>query len=79
MIFQEPMTSMNPVITIGSQISESFIRPQNKSKINISDMLCHALTNGISIASANLIDCVSITYCNVSCIQLGDGTNSVYL
>jgi glutathione transport system ATP-binding protein len=32
MIFQEPMTSLNPVLTIGYQISEAVIRHQNKSK-----------------------------------------------
>lgn len=32
MIFQEPMTSLNPVITIGKQISEAIIVHQNVSK-----------------------------------------------
>ena len=32
MIFQEPMTSLNPVYTIGNQISELFIRHQKKRK-----------------------------------------------
>jgi glutathione transport system ATP-binding protein len=32
MIFQEPMTSLNPVLTIGRQISEAIIHHQNKSK-----------------------------------------------
>ena len=32
MIFQEPMTSLNPVLPIGFQISESIMRHQNKSK-----------------------------------------------
>lgn len=32
MIFQEPMTSLNPVLTIGDQISEPLIRHQKKSK-----------------------------------------------
>jgi len=32
MIFQEPMTSLNPVYTIGNQISESFIKHQGLSK-----------------------------------------------
>ena len=31
MIFQEPMTSLNPVFTIGMQISEAIIKHQNKS------------------------------------------------
>ncbi|MBI2899884.1 MAG: ABC transporter ATP-binding protein [Planctomycetes bacterium] len=32
MIFQEPMTSLNPVFTIGSQISEAVVLHQKKSK-----------------------------------------------
>ena len=32
MIFQEPMTSLNPVFTIGDQISEMFVLHQQKSK-----------------------------------------------
>jgi oligopeptide/dipeptide ABC transporter ATP-binding protein len=32
MIFQEPMTSLNPVFTIGNQISESIIQHQNLDK-----------------------------------------------
>ena len=32
MIFQEPMTSLNPVFTIGQQLSEVFIYQQNLSK-----------------------------------------------
>jgi peptide/nickel transport system ATP-binding protein len=32
MIFQEPMTSLNPVMTIGRQISESLILHQNASR-----------------------------------------------
>lgn len=32
MIFQEPMTSLNPVMTIGVQIAEAFILHQNLSK-----------------------------------------------
>lgn len=32
MIFQEPMTSLNPVLTIGYQISEAIIRHQHKRK-----------------------------------------------
>ncbi len=31
MIFQEPMTSLNPVFTIGMQISEAIIKHQNKT------------------------------------------------
>jgi len=32
MIFQEPMTSLNPVLTVGYQLSEPLIRHQNLSK-----------------------------------------------
>ena len=32
MIFQEPMTSLNPVFTIGNQISEAIILHQGLSK-----------------------------------------------
>ena len=32
MIFQEPMTSLNPVLPIGFQISEAIMRHQSKSK-----------------------------------------------
>ena len=32
MIFQEPMTSLNPIFTIGDQIAESIILHQKKTK-----------------------------------------------
>jgi oligopeptide/dipeptide ABC transporter ATP-binding protein len=32
MVFQEPMSSLNPIMTIGSQISEAIIEHQKKSK-----------------------------------------------
>ncbi len=34
MIFQEPMTSLNPVLTIGEQIAETVVLHQKKSKAN---------------------------------------------
>jgi len=34
MIFQDPMTSLNPTIQIGKQVAESLIKHQNLSKIN---------------------------------------------
>ncbi|WP_066295902.1 ABC transporter ATP-binding protein [Bacillus sp. FJAT-29937] len=38
MIFQEPLTSLNPVFTIGSQISESFRLHQNVDKKNAKEL-----------------------------------------
>ncbi|MBO1915548.1 ABC transporter ATP-binding protein, partial [Microvirga sp. 3-52] len=32
MIFQDPMTSLNPTMSIGNQISESLIKHQNMTK-----------------------------------------------
>jgi len=32
MIFQEPMTALNPVLKVGKQIAENIVRHQNKSK-----------------------------------------------
>ena len=32
MIFQEPMTSLNPVITVGKQIMEAVLTHENMSK-----------------------------------------------
>ncbi|MBI3397877.1 MAG: ABC transporter ATP-binding protein [Deltaproteobacteria bacterium] len=37
MVFQEPMTSLNPVLTIGNQISEAISLHQNLSKSEIKD------------------------------------------
>lgn len=43
MIFQEPMTSLNPVFTIGSQIAESMITHMNMSKKEALDRTVHLL------------------------------------
>jgi peptide/nickel transport system ATP-binding protein len=40
MIFQEPMTSLNPVLTVGDQIAEAVMIHQKKSR---SDALAHAV------------------------------------
>lgn len=37
MVFQEPMTSLNPVLTIGNQISEAIALHQNLSKSEVKD------------------------------------------
>jgi ABC-type microcin C transport system duplicated ATPase subunit YejF len=37
MIFQEPMTALNPLRTIGDQIAEMFLDPHGLSKAEISD------------------------------------------
>jgi peptide/nickel transport system ATP-binding protein len=46
MIFQEPMTSLNPVFKIGMQISENIIRHQGKTKkdaLDLSAQMLHAV------------------------------------
>jgi peptide/nickel transport system ATP-binding protein len=46
MIFQEPMTSLNPVFKIGMQISENIIRHQGKTKndaLDLSVQMLHAV------------------------------------
>jgi oligopeptide/dipeptide ABC transporter ATP-binding protein len=50
MIFQEPMTSLNPVLTIGSQIAEVFITHKDMSKNDAKD------------ASIELLGAVKIPY-----------------
>lgn len=44
MIFQEPLTSLNPVFTVGNQISESIIEHQNKSKKEAKQLVIEMLT-----------------------------------
>ncbi|MDD2624305.1 MAG: ABC transporter ATP-binding protein, partial [Candidatus Riflebacteria bacterium] len=48
MIFQEPMTSLNPVFTVGDQVAESLIHHQNMSKKQALE------------AAANMLDLVGI-------------------
>jgi oligopeptide/dipeptide ABC transporter ATP-binding protein len=49
MIFQEPMTSLNPVFTIGDQIIEAILLHQAVNKIQARDIACQALQRvGIS-------------------------------
>ncbi|MBY7144581.1 ABC transporter ATP-binding protein [Virgibacillus sp. NKC19-3] len=43
MIFQEPLTSLNPVFTIGHQINESILAHQNLSKKEAKEKTIHAL------------------------------------
>lgn len=43
MIFQEPMTSLNPVYTVGDQISEAIVLHQGKSKKDALDMAAEML------------------------------------
>ena len=44
MIFQEPMTSLNPVFTIGNQISEAIILHQKLSKAEAKELAIEMLT-----------------------------------
>ena len=43
MIFQEPMTSLNPIFTIGDQIAESIILHQKKNKADAREMTLELL------------------------------------
>ncbi|MBL4769959.1 MAG: ABC transporter ATP-binding protein [Planctomycetes bacterium] len=55
MIFQEPMTSLNPVFTIGRQVSESLIHHENMSKKDALDKAVEVLELvGISAARTRL-------------------------
>lgn len=57
MIFQEPMTSLNPVFTIGDQVAESLILHQNMSKKEALDRAAEVLDLvGIPSASQRLKD-----------------------
>ena len=43
MIFQEPMTSLNPVLTVGTQIAENVVRHRGVSKRAARDRACEML------------------------------------
>lgn len=43
MIFQEPMTALNPILTVGDQISEVIVRHLNKTKKEAFDRALHLL------------------------------------
>ena len=50
-VFQDPMTSLNPILTIGSQISEVIIKHQGKTKEEAKTMAIELMTRtGISNA-----------------------------
>lgn len=57
MIFQEPMTSLNPVYTIGMQIMEPIIKHQNKTKEEAFEIAAKMLEEvGISDSRKRLMD-----------------------
>lgn len=57
MIFQEPMTSLNPVYTIGMQIMEPIIKHQNKTREEAAEIAAKMLEEvGISDAKRRLDD-----------------------
>lgn len=43
MIFQEPMTSLNPVYTVGDQIAEAIMLHQGKSRKEAMELAAHML------------------------------------
>ncbi|MCB1511054.1 MAG: ABC transporter ATP-binding protein [Hyphomicrobiaceae bacterium] len=55
MIFQEPMTSLNPTYTIGNQLEEALLRHQNVSRSQARDRAVHLLERvGITGAAGRL-------------------------
>ncbi|MGE0717429.1 MAG: ABC transporter ATP-binding protein [Alphaproteobacteria bacterium] len=55
MIFQEPMTSLNPAYTIGNQLEEAYLRHRKASRAEARDRAIHLLeTVGISAAGSRL-------------------------
>ena len=66
MIFQEPMTSLNPVHTIGQQISEMIIRHENltgaKARIRALEML-----HLVGIPEPKILSLIHIWRCRRSC------------
>lgn len=53
MIFQEPMTSLNPVFTIGDQIKEAIMLHQKKTSAEAKELTVHAL-NKVGISSPEI-------------------------
>ena len=55
MIFQEPMTSLNPAYTIGNQLTETLLRHRNVSKAEAEDRAVYLLEKvGITAARSRL-------------------------
>lgn len=55
MIFQEPMTSLNPAFTIGNQLEESLLRHRNVSRGEARERAVHLLERvGITAAASRL-------------------------
>ena len=53
MIFQEPMTSLNPVFTVGNQIQEAIVLHQNRSEAEARQLTIDIL-NKVGIPSADI-------------------------
>jgi len=53
MIFQEPMTSLNPIFTVGDQVSEAIIQHQNKAQTE-ARVLTLDLLNKVAIPSPEI-------------------------
>ena len=56
MIFQEPMTSLNPIFTIGDQIMEAIRLHQNKTKFQARELALNALRQVAIPSPENRID-----------------------
>ncbi len=55
MIFQEPMTSLNPSYTVGNQLVETYLRHEKASRVAARDRAVHLLdTVGITAAASRL-------------------------
>jgi oligopeptide/dipeptide ABC transporter ATP-binding protein len=55
MIFQEPMTSLNPILSIGTQIGEAILEHQDKTKAEARELAIEMLDRvGIPSASARI-------------------------
>ena len=56
MVFQEPMTSLNPTLTVGDQIAESIILHQNKSRREARELTLEMLRKVAISSPYNRID-----------------------